>query len=319
LVGQDNYTKEQKEQREQKNMVLTIMIHQAFMETLFASCLESQKRPRMLLQDIIRYLPCESEYTGRVLDGSSDDIGHCPLTSYMMHDMAAADGLTRVRGVQLSEQIRITGLEAADSWKNEFRGKLFRIQQDLGRRIIFVPSWYEVRKFAEFYLENSDLTTPLRPRGVNRLNMSIDEIIAAGWTADNFLQQEVDTLERHFLHSGTGSVVRSGEAGGRAFVDQFNNEEQEARNGEGPTLEDPQHYNMVVNNGPYDDSEDDSNEILDEILQERHDDNHHITPDPLKDSLREIQSIIDEDVKDLIPEGTYLILMNKMKQAYDRS
>jgi hypothetical protein len=39
----------------------------------------------------------------------------------------------------------------------------------------------------------------------------------------------------------------------------------------------------------------------------------------VKETLKEIQSIIDEDVKDLIPEGTYLRLMNKMKEAYDRS
>ena len=39
----------------------------------------------------------------------------------------------------------------------------------------------------------------------------------------------------------------------------------------------------------------------------------------VKKSLREAQTIIDEEIKDLIPEGIYLNLVNKMKETFDHT
>jgi hypothetical protein len=282
-------------------MVLTPRIHQIFMDTFFASCLETGTKPQTLLRDIIKYLPHETEFGGTVVVDPS----------WQEETRSLADYMASLSNIPLPDQHRL-GLEEAKLWTEFFETELWNSHRaDL--------RWCDVRKFAEFYLENSNLTTPLRPRGHTHLSMRLEDIIAEGRRAlgsrsagglltDEVLRREVDLLKTHFLHPTRfvhpGRTVL--EEGG-AFVTQFNDEEQEAMNGEGPILD-------VQSPEQYEDTEDGPNEIL----QERHDDNHHITPDPLKDSLREIQSIIDEDVKDLIPEGTYLILMNKMKQAYDR-
>ena len=281
-------------------MVLTPRIHQIFMDTFFASCLETGTKPQTLLRDIIKYLPHETEFGGTVV-----------VSSRPPETRSLADYMASLSNIPLPDQHRL-GLEEAKLWTEFFETELWNSHRaDL--------RWCDVRKFAEFYLENSNLTTPLRPRGHTHLSMRLEDIIAEGRRAlesrnagglltDEVLRREVDLLKTHFLHPTRfvhpGRTVL--EEGG-AFVTQFNDEEQEAMNGEGPILD-------VQSPEQYEDTEDGPNEII----QERHDDNHHITPDPLKDSLREIQSIIDEDVKDLIPEGTYLILMNKMKQAYDR-
>jgi hypothetical protein len=136
-----------------------------------------------------------------------------------------------------------------------------------------------------------------------------------------------------------------------AWVRQFNEEEEAGILGEGPSLD--QGSAMTEHAQPEEQEEsqeeelgyderlailrpvqdfprrehvvnmdDDANALMNELLQDRMEGEapYHITPQPsAKDTLKEIQSIIDEDVKDLIPEGTYLLLANKMKEAFDRS
>ena len=272
-------------------MVLTPRIHQIFMDTFFASCLETGTKPQTLLRDIIKYLPHETEFGGTVLVDPS----------WQEETRSLADYMASLSNIPLPDQHRL-GLEEAKLWTEGFQNELWNSHRAYLR-------WCDVRKFAEFYLENSNLTTLRRPRGHTHLSMRLEDIVAE---ADELLRREVYLLQTHFLHP-TRFVhpnLTVLEEGG-AFVTQFNDEEQEARNGEGPILD-------VQSPEQYEDTEDGPNEII----QERQEGNHpgHITTTPsAKDSLREIQSIIDEDVKDLIPEGTYLHLMNKMKEAYDRS
>ncbi len=284
-------------------MALTVPVHQIFMKTFFASCLETRRRPPSLLREIINYLPLEAEFGG-------------PVTFQRARRYQPADRESEQETITLCElyagsavlvgmrPLRITSRDMFDDgrrWTDEFLNELF---SEVG----WLPlKWYEVRKFAEFYLENGDLTTPIRPRQVLSQMAPLDTIIEL---ADEAIRREVDLWKGHFLHSERGTMPE-----GRAFVMQFNAEQQEVMSGEGPTLD----FGDVSDE--QEDALDDPNEILDEILQERQEDNHpyHITPHPVKETLREIQSIIDEDVKDLIPEGTYLRLMNKMKEAYDRS
>ena len=282
-------------------MALTVPVHQIFMKTFFASCLETRRSPPSLLQEIINYLPHEVEFGGPVTFLRARRSGS-PLT-------APQETITlRELYARMSEGRRGPYFSAARDlfvggrrWADEFLNELF---SEVG----WLPlKWYEVRKFAEFYLENGDLTTPIRPRQVLSQMTPLDTIIEL---ADEAIRREVDLWKGHFLHSERGTMPE-----GRAFVMQFNAEQQEVMSGEGPTLD----FGDVADE--QEDALDDPNEILDEILQERQEDNHpyHITPHPVKETLKEIQSIIDEDVKDFIPEGTYLRLMNKMKEAYDRS
>jgi hypothetical protein len=282
-------------------MALTVPVHQIFMKTFFASCLETRRSPPSLLQEIINYLPHEVEFGGPVTFLRARRSGS-PLT-------APQETITlRELYARMSEGRRGPYFSAARDlfvggrrWADEFLNELF---SEVG----WLPlKWCEVRKFAEFYLENGDLTTPIRPRQVLSQMAPLDTIIEL---ADEAIRREVDLWKGHFLHSERGTMPE-----GRAFVMQFNAEQQEVMSGEGPTLD----FGDVADD--QEDALDDPNEILDEILQERQEGNHpyHITPHPVKETLKEIQSIIDEDVKDLIPEGTYLRLMNKMKEAYDRS
>ena len=287
-------------------MALTVPVHQIFMKTFFASCLEMRRSPPSLLQEIINYLPHEVEFGGPVTflrerRSQPPEPLTAPQETITLHELYAYGvGGGPYLGA-LSSETRGNLFVGGRRWADEFLNELF---SEVG----WLPlKWYEVRKFAEFYLENGNLTTPIRPRPVLSQMTPLDTIIELGNLA---IRQEVDLWKEHFLHSERGTMPE-----GRAFVMQFNAEQQEVMSGEGPTLDfgdvsDEQH-----------DALDGPNEILDEILQERQEDNHayHITPHPVKETLKEIQSIIDEDVKDLIPEGTYLRLMNKMKEAYDRS
>ena len=61
--------------------------------------------------------------------------------------------------------------------------------------------------------------------------------------------------------------------------------------------------------------------ILQEIQEERQEGNgeYFITERSAKGSLKEMQTIIDEDVKDKITEGVYILLMSKMKEVFDYS
>ena len=282
-------------------MALTVSVHQIFMKTFFASCLETRRRPQSLLREIINYLPLEAEFGGLVTflrarrSGSPLTAPQETITLFELYDGSAVLVGMRPRRITPSQEVSMNYGGSAP-WTDEFLNELF---SEVG----WLPlKWYEVRKFAEFYLENGNLTTPIRPP-TSGSPRSVIEL------ADEAIRREVDVWKRHFLHSERGTMPE-----GRAFVIQFNAEHQEVISGEGPTLD----FGDVV------EEPDDAfapNEILDEILQERQEGNHpyHITPHPVKETLREIQSIIDEDVKDLIPEGTYLRLMNKMKEAYDRS
>ena len=284
-------------------MALTVPVHQIFMKTFFASCLETRRRPPSLLREIINYLPLEAEFGGpvtflRARRSQPPEPLTAPQETITLCELYAGSAV--LVGMR---PLRITSRDMFDDgrrWTDEFLNELF---SEVG----WLPlKWYEVRKFAEFYLENGDLTTPIRPRQVLSQMAPLDTIIEL---ADEAIRREVDLWKGHFLHSERGTMPE-----GRAFVMQFNAEQQEVMSGEGPTLD----FGDVVDQ---EDALDGPNEILDEILQERQEDNHpyHITPHQVKETLREIQSIIDEDVKDLIPEGTYLRLMNKMKEAYDRS
>ena len=286
-------------------MALTVPVHQIFMKTFFASCLETRRSPPSLLQEIINYLPHEVEFGGPVTflrerRSQPPEPLTAPQETITLHELYAYGvGGGPYLGA-LSSETRGNLFVGGRRWADEFLNELF---SEVG----WLPlKWYEVRKFAEFYLENGDLTTPIRPRQVLSQMAPLDTIIEL---ADEAIRREVDLWKGHFLHSERGTMPE-----GRAFVMQFNAEQQEVMSGEGPTLD----FGDVADQ---EDALDDPNEILDEILQERQEDNHpyHITPHPVKETLREIQSIIDEDVKDLIPEGTYLRLMNKMKEAYDRS
>jgi hypothetical protein len=285
-------------------MALTVPVHQIFMKTFFASCLEMRRSPPSLLQEIINYLPHEVEFGGPVTflrerRSQPPEPLTAPQETITLRELYAGAGRSRRREpyFRAARDLFVGGRR----WADEFLNELF---SEVG----WLPlKWYEVRKFAEFYLENGNLTTPIRPRPVLSQMTPLDTIIELGNLA---IRQEVDLWKEHFLHSERGTMPE-----GRSFVMQFNAEQQEVMSGEGPTLDfgdvsDEQH-----------DALDGPNEILDEILQERQEDNHayHITPHPVKETLKEIQSIIDEDVKNLIPEGTYLRLMNKMKEAYDRS
>ena len=286
-------------------MALTVPVHQIFMKTFFASCLETRRSPPSLLQEIINYLPHEVEFGGPVTflrerRSQPPEPLTAPQETITLHELYAYGvGGGPYLGA-LSSETRGNLFVGGRRWADEFLNELF---SEVG----WLPlKWYEVRKFAEFYLENGDLTTPIRPRQVLSQMAPLDTIIEL---ADEAIRREVDLWKGHFLHSERGTMPE-----GRAFVMQFNAEQQEVMSGEGPTLD----FGDVTDQ---DDALDDPNEILDEILQERQEDNHpyHITPHPVKETLKEIQSIIDEDVKDFIPEGTYLRLMNKMKEAYDRS
>jgi hypothetical protein len=287
-------------------MELTVPVHQIFMKTFFASCLETRRSPPSLLQEIINYLPHEVEFGGPVTflrerRSQPPEPLTAPQETITLHELYAYGvGGGPYLGA-LSSETRGNLFVGGRRWADEFLNELF---SEVG----WLPlKWYEVRKFAEFYLENGDLTTPIRPRQVLSQMAPLDTIIEL---ADEAIRREVDLWKGHFLHSERGTMPE-----GRAFVMQFNAEQQEVMSGEGPTLD----FGDVADD--QEDALDDPNEILDEILQERQEDNHpyHITPHPVKETLKEIQSIIDEDVKDLIPEGTYLRLMNKMKEAYDRS
>lgn len=287
-------------------MALTVPVHQIFMKTFFASCLETRRSPPSLLQEIINYLPHEVEFGGPVTflrerRSQPPEPLTAPQETITLHELYAYGvGGGPYLGA-LSSETRGNLFVGGRRWADEFLNELF---SEVG----WLPlKWYEVRKFAEFYLENGDLTTPIRPRQVLSQMAPLDTIIEL---ADEAIRREVDLWKGHFLHSERGTMPE-----GRAFVMQFNAEQQEVMSGEGPTLD----FGDVADD--QEDALDDPNEILDEILQERQEDNHpyHITPHPVKETLKEIQSIIDEDVKDLIPEGTYLRLMNKMKEAYDRS
>jgi len=272
-------------------MALTVQVHQIFMKTFFASCLETRRRPQSLLREIINYLPLEAEFGGPVTflrarrSGSPLTAPQETITLCELYDGSAVLVGRRRWGRPWR-------------WTDEFLNELF---SEVG----WLPlKWYEVRKFAEFYLENGNLTTPIRP--------------GPAPLPDEAIRREVDLWKGHFLHSA-GTVSDGGRwtqcPRAADWTDQFNAEHQEVISGEGPILD----FGDVTEEQQ--DALDDPNEILDEILQERQEGNHpyHITPHPVKETLREIQSIIDEDVKDLIPEGTYLRLMNKMKEAYDRS
>jgi hypothetical protein len=287
-------------------MELTVPVHQIFMKTFFASCLETRRSPPSLLQEIINYLPHEVEFGGPVTflrerRSQPPEPLTAPQETITLHELYAYGvGGGPYLGA-LSSETRGNLFVGGRRWADEFLNELF---SEVG----WLPlKWYEVRKFAEFYLENGDLTTPIRPRQVLSQMAPLDTIIEL---ADEAIRREVDLWKGHFLHSERGTMPE-----GRAFVMQFNAEQQEVMSGEGPTLD----FGDVADD--QEDALDDPNEILDEILQERQEGNHpyHITPHPVKETLKEIQSIIDEDVKDLIPEGTYLRLMNKMKEAYDRS
>jgi hypothetical protein len=285
-------------------MELTVPVHQIFMKTFFASCLETRRSPPSLLQEIINYLPHEVEFGGPVTflrerRSQPPEPLTAPQETITLRELYARAGEGHRRGPYFSAARDL--FVGGRRWADEFLNELF---SEVG----WLPlKWYEVRKFAEFYLENGDLTTPIRPRQVLSQMTPLDTIIEL---ADEAIRREVDLWKGHFLHSERGTMPE-----GRAFVMQFNAEQQEVMSGEGPTLD----FGDVADD--QEDALDDPNEILDEILQERQEDNHpyHITPHPVKETLKEIQSIIDEDVKDLIPEGTYLRLMNKMKEAYDRS
>jgi hypothetical protein len=287
-------------------MALTVPVHQIFMKTFFASCLETRRSPPSLLQEIINYLPHEVEFGGPVTflrerRSQPPEPLTAPQETITLHELYAYGvGGGPYLGA-LSSETRGNLFVGGRRWADEFLNELF---SEVG----WLPlKWYEVRKFAEFYLENGDLTTPIRPRQVLSQMAPLDTIIEL---ADEAIRREVDLWKGHFLHSERGTMPegRAFVMQGRAFVMQFNAEQQEVMSGEGPTLD-------------FGDDLDGANEILVEILQERQEGNHpyHITPHPVKETLKEIQSIIDEDVKDLIPEGTYLRLMNKMKEAYDRS
>jgi hypothetical protein len=241
-------------------MALTVPVHQIFMKTFFASCLETRRSPPSLLQEIINYLPHEVEFGGPVTFLRARRSGS-PLT-------APQETITlRELYARMSEGRRGPYFSAARDlfvggrrWADEFLNELF---SEVG----WLPlKWYEVRKFAEFYLENGDLTTPIRPRQVLSQMAPLDTIIEL---ADEAIRREVDLWKGHFLHSERGTMPE-----GRAFVMQFNAEQQEVMSGEGPTLD----FGDVADD--QEDALDDPNEILDEILQERQEDNHpyHITP-----------------------------------------
>lgn len=333
-------------------MSLSVPIHTSFMSTFFATCREFEKKPQTLLREIIAYLPRENEF-----EGSVNPLGFREETRTLAEfkgDDPTAQDLTQV-------------IAACPcwSWTDRFQEKIRELPpfsfRTGGLR------WFTVRKFAEFYLENSNLTTSLRIP-LNRFNVSLDEIIAE---ADLVLNREIESLEREFLHRDP----RTQEQGG-GLVAQFNEEEEQAERGEGPSLD--QGSAMTEHAQQSEQSEEEEYDpfattrqrlniigrpvrslqeiidrgdragepvatgrygiggypavallprrehvvIMNEIVQDRQEGegNYHITPQPsAKDSLKEIQAIIDEDVKDLIPEGTYLRLMNKMKEAFDRS
>jgi hypothetical protein len=310
-------------------MSLSVPIHTSFMSTFFATCRDFEKKPQTLLREIIAYLPRENEFEGSVKRPS---IGFREETRT----------LAEFKGDGPAAHIQGQVIAACPcwSWTDRFQEKI-RALPPFSLRTGGLR-WFTVRKFAEFYLENSNLTTPLRIP-LNRLNVSLDEIIAE---ADLVLNREIESLQREFLHRDP----RTQEQGG-GFVAQFNEEEEQSERGEGPSLdqgsamtehaqpeeqseeeEQPEEQDIRQQEGrPVQDlprrehvvhMENDANALMNELLQDRMEGEapYYITPQPsAKDTLKEIQSIIDEDVKDLIPEGTYLLLANKMKEAFNRS
>jgi hypothetical protein len=344
-------------------MSLSVPIHTSFMSTFFATCRDFEKKPQTLLREIIAYLPRENEFDGSV------------KISLGFREGEETRTLAEFKGDGPTFHVPGQVIPACPcwSWTDRFQEKIRALPSFPLRNLRDMWAeemrWFTVRKFAEFYLENSDLTTPLR-LPLNRLNVSLDEIIAE---ADFVLNRDIESLERHFLHMGHDELR------GRvctAWIRQFNEEEEAGILGEGPSLDQgsamtehaqpeeqeesqeesqedarrvalrelelavaDETFRRIVEQA-YDDGwarpvqdlprrehvvnmDNDTNALMNEVLQGRSDGrrhNYHITPQPsAKDTLKEIQSIIDEDVKNLIPEGTYLLLANKMKEAFNRS
>ena len=195
-------------------MELTVPVHQIFMKTFFASCLETRRSPPSLLREIINYLPHEVEFGGPVtfLRQPPEPLT-APQETITLHELYAYGvGGGPYLGA-LSSETRGNLFVGGRRWADEFLNELF---SEVG----WLPlKWYEVRKFAEFYLENGDLTTPIRPRQVLSQMTPLDTIIEL---ADEAIRREVDLWKGHFLHSERGTMPE-----GRAFVMQFNAEQQE--------------------------------------------------------------------------------------------
>jgi hypothetical protein len=301
-------------------MSLSVQIHTAFMNSFLATCREFRKNPQTLIREIISYLPraCNTSVCG----GDALPIPTHPDTRFFLYRQ---------------------GLEDAKSWTVKFQevargyGALLDVQWTQ-------LQWFTVRTFAEFYLENMPngrWRDMLISRATEFRRMSPAEIIAE---ADLNTNREIESLEREFLYRDPGTNEQGG-----FLVTQFNEEAAAELLGEGPSLDQgssmTEHAQQAEQQEQEEQSEDEEerrrriqeantladverlidygeNFIFNEVVADRQEGegNYHITPQPsAKDSLKEIQSIIDEGVKDLIPEGTYLLLANKMKEAFNRS
>ena len=338
-------------------MSLSVPIHIAFMETFFKECQRALKRPPTLLRDIILYIPQEVEYDGFV-DTTTNRMHQKNTLSEHMDGVEHPGQLAAAQRTRQTLHDTRLGLRDAKSWASAFRTAaadvcvVHQLRTDL--------RWFTVRKFAVFYLENSDLTNTIRPRAAHPLDMTLDEIIAE---KDNRCRREIDLLKGHFL-----SIDHAAQDWDyialRGFVTQFNEEEETSSSSDSPPPRPPaleQEQEQVENEETSDEEVDDDHEsfrpehgqqyedeeaafnswladreaqglsaprqfvdspLFNSIMQDRREGEHpyYITPRPTaKDFLKEIQSIIDEDVKDLIPEGIYLRLANKMKEAFNRS
>jgi hypothetical protein len=241
-------------------------------------------KPRILLGDIIRTLPCKERSGGESVFDATGPPGR-----------AVPDGPPQCTPLPTLE----TDHSLIRTWITALLAASVDTPHD--------REWWVIRDFAAFYLYHTDVIAFIDGSGfVGTLSMSLEEIIKQ---REKEVKIEIDIMEEFYIGTLFGGEARIGTV--QKWVNMFEEEGNEELMAELAEIDDGaelawQTIDQIasLNMGEM---------LIQDDEVDMSDDEEHSAKEPLKKLL----SIIDEDVKDLIPEGIYLQMMNELQKAYN--